>query len=340
MTSSPFEISVEPVPRRTLGGTTITVGTIGLGCMGLTGVYDIERRDDRRSEAAVHRALDLGMTYLDTADSFGPFGNERFLGKVLATRRRDAVVATKVGITGRSDGTFHHNGTPEHIRRAVDESLRRLGTDHLDVYLLQAVDPDVPVEESWGALAELVTAGKVRTLGIRSEDPEVLARLQRVFPLSVVTAELSYWEQRNLPLVDWTGSRGIAFVATSPLGRGFLTGTIGPSRTFKWTDLRSKLPKFKPEALRSETAVLDPLREVARTHGVRPGHVALAWLLAQGQHVLPIPGSTDPEHVAANAGAAHLRLTPEDLEVLAGDSPLPQDRDAIVLEDRQTSPAP
>ena len=142
MTSSPFEISVEPVPRRTLGGTTITVGTIGLGCMGLTGVYDIERRDDRRSEAAVHRALDLGMTYLDTADSFGPFGNERFLGKVLATRRRDAVVATKVGITGRSDGTFHHNGTPEHIRRAVDESLRRLGTDHLDVYLLQAVDPE------------------------------------------------------------------------------------------------------------------------------------------------------------------------------------------------------
>jgi aryl-alcohol dehydrogenase-like predicted oxidoreductase len=318
LTSNPFELQVDRVPRRSLGGTTLQVGAIGFGCMGLTGVYNIEHRDDRRAAAAVQKALDLGMSYLDTADSFGPFGNERFLGQALAGRRARAFLATKVGITGRSDGTYHHNATPGHIRDAVDESLRRLQTDHLDVYLLQAVDPAVDVEDSWGAMAELVGAGKVRTLGIRSSDPAVIARVQQVFPVSVVTAELSYWEQANLPLAAWTAARGMAFVASSPLGRGFLTGTIAPGRSFKWTDLRSKLPKFKPEALAGQAPVLDPLRSVAREHGVRPGQVALAWLLAQAGNVIPIPGSTDPAHVAMNAGAAHLQLTPEDLAVLAG----------------------
>jgi len=317
MTQSPFDLTVERVPARPLGSTTMQTGVIGLGCMGLTGVYDIERRDDRRAEAAVNRALDLGMTYLDTADSFGPFGNEKLIGKALAGRRSDAVLATKVGITGRADGTYHHNGTPDHIRAAVEQSLRRLQADHLDVYLLQAVDPAVPVEESWGAMAELVTAGKVRALGIRTTDMSVISAVQRVFPVSVVTAELSYWHQANLPLLDWTGARGIAFAASSPLGRGFLTGAIPPSRTFKWTDLRSKLPAFKPEARQRAAPVVDRLRQVARAHGVKPGQVALAWLLGRGGHVLPIPGSTDPAHVAMNAGAAHLSLSDEDLGLLA-----------------------
>lgn len=318
MTTSPFGINVDRVPQRRLGSTTVRVGEIGLGCMGLTGVYAVENRDDKRSEAAVHRALDLGMSYLDTSDSFGPFGNERLLGQALIRRRADAVLATKVGVTGRSDGTYHLNGTPEHIRASVDESLRRLRTDELDVYLLQAIDPAVPAEETWGAMAGLVAAGKVRTLGVRSSDIGVISRLQQVFPVSVVSAELSYWEQDNRSLVGWTASRGIAFVASSPLGRGFLTGSISPSRTFKWTDLRSKLPKFKPEALQREQVVLDPLREVARAHGVRPGQVALAWLLHLAPNVLPIPGSTDPNHVALNAGAAHLTLTREDLQTLDG----------------------
>ncbi len=319
MSESPFDIQVDRIPQRTLGSTTVNVGAIGLGCMGLTGVYDVENRDDRRAGAAVNRALDLGMSYLDTSDSFGPFGNEKFLGKILAARREEAVIATKVGITGRSDGTFHLNGTGQHIHGAVNESLRRLQCERLDVYLLQAIDPDVPVEESWQAMSELVTAGKVRMLGIRTREPAVVARLQRVFPVSVVSAELSYWEQANLPLVAWTRAHGIAFVPSSPLGRGFLTGSINPSRTFQWTDLRSKLAKFKPESLSREAAVLGPLREVAREHGVKPGQVALAWLLAQGPNVIPIPGSTDPAHVTMNAGAAHLALTEQDWAVLAGD---------------------
>jgi aryl-alcohol dehydrogenase-like predicted oxidoreductase len=319
MTESPFAIDVARVPRRRLGSTTVTLGAVGLGCMGLTGVYDIEHRDERRATAAVLRALDLGVEYLDTADSFGPFGNERFLGSVLAGRRAEAVLASKVGITGRSDGTYHHNATPEHIHDAIDESLRRLQTDYLDVYLLQAVDPEVPAEESWAAMAELVQEGKVRMLGIRTEDTEVLARLQRVFPVSVVTAELSYMEQGNLPLAAWAAARGIAFVASSPLGRGLLTGSIAANRTFPWTDLRSKLPKFTPEALRSGLALLEPLRDVAREHGVKPGQVALAWLLEQGDHVIPIPGSSNPEHVLANAAASHVTLTPQDRALLAGE---------------------
>lgn len=339
MTSSPFEVDVERIPQRLLGSTTIPAGAIGLGCMGLTGVYDIENRDDRRGEAAVLRALDLGANYLDTADSFGPSGNERFLGKVLAGRRADALIASKVGITGRADGTFHHNGSPGYIRSAVDESLRRLRTDVLDVYLLQAVDPLVPVEESWGAMADLVGAGKVRTLGVRTDDTAVLTKLQRVFPVSVVTAELSYLEQGNLPLVAWTGARGIAFVASSPLGRGLLTGAIAPSRTFAWTDLRSKLPTFKPEAMQRRMGLLEPLREVARQHGVRPGQVALAWLLAQGPHVVAIPGSTDPAHVAINASAAHLVLDEQDSALLAGEAGEPgEPAPAVVLEPAAAEP--
>lgn len=320
MTISPFDIRVDRIPTRQLGSTTMRVGAVGLGCMGMTGVYDIERRDDRRAAAALNRALDLGANYLDTADSFGPFGNERLIGSLLAVRRDEAILTTKVGVTGRADGTFHHNGTREHIHAAVDDSLRRLQTDRIDVYLLQAVDPQVPVEESWGAMAELVGAGKVRTLGIRSDDPATITRAMQVFPVSVVSAELSYWEQGNLRLVDFTRNAGIAFVATSPLGRGFLTGSIGPGRTFKWTDLRSKLPKFKAEQLPAHLPLLEPLREVGRQHGVKPGQVALAWLLHQGPHVIPVPGSTDPAHVTMNAGAAHLRLTDQDLAVLSGEA--------------------
>lgn len=314
-----FALRADPVPPRPLGCTMIPVGAIGFGCMGLTGVYEVERRDDRRAAAAVDRALGLGMTYLDTADSFGPFGNERFVGEAVADRRAQAVLASKVGITGRSDGTYHHNASPEHIREAVDGSLRRLRTDHLDVYLLQAVDPAVPLEESWGAMSELVTAGKVRTLGIRSSDPAVVARAQQVFPVTVVCAELSYWEQGNLGLASWAAERGMAFVASSPLGRGFLTGALHPGRGFRWTDLRSKLPKFSPEALPSHLGVLEPLKAVAREHGVKPGQIALAWLLAVAPNVIPIPGSTDPDHVSLNAAAAAVELTPADLAVLAGE---------------------
>lgn len=335
--SPAFEPTAPPVPRTLLGSTSLSVGRIGLGCMVLTGVYDVEHRDERQAQLALHKALDLGMDYLDTADSFGPFGNEKLLGRTLGRRPGEAVVATKVGLTGRSDGTYHHNASPEHIRSSVDESLRRLQVDVIDVYQLQAVDPRVPVEESWGALADLVQSGKVRTIGIVSEDLDVLARVQRIFPVSVVTAELSFWQQRNLPLVRWTAARGIAFVPTAPLGRGFLTGSFSATRRFGWTDLRSKLPQFTPEALRGQTGVLEPLRAVARQHAARPGQVALAWLLAQGPNVLPVPGSKDPVHVAQNALAAQLRLTPQDLAMLGGP---PVAADYAEVDVREAAPAP
>lgn len=316
MTSTQFEPSAAQVPSRMLGSTTISVGRIGLGCMSLTGVYDVDHRDDDRAVRAVQMALDLGMTYLDTADSFGPFGNEKLVGRALSGRRATAVLSTKVGITGRSDGTYHHNARPSHIRDSVDESLRRLQTDYLDVYQLQAVDPDVPVTESWGAMSELVTAGKVRTLGIASADVAVLTEIQRVFPISVVTAEVSLREPANLNLAEWANARGVALAATSPVGRGFLTGALNPGREFPWTDLRSKLPLFKPAALRADHHLVETLRTVAHQVGGRPSQVALAWLLRQSPAILPIPGSRNAAHVAENAGATAVEIPGELMQML------------------------
>lgn len=316
MTGTLFEPSAARVPARFLGSTTITVGRVGLGCMSLTGVYDVDHRDDDQAIRAVQLALDLGMSYLDTADSFGPFGSEKLLGRALAGRRESAVLATKVGITGRSDGTFHHNATPAHIRTSVDESLRRLQTDYLDVYQLQAVDPAVPVTESWGAMAELITAGKVRTLGVATDDIAVLTELQRVYPISVVTAEVSMRQPANLRLAAWANARGIALAATSPMDRGFLTGALNPGRVFPWTDLRSKLPAFKPAALRADHHLVETLRTVAHQVGGRPSQVALAWLLHQSPSILPIPGSRNAAHVAENAGATSVQIPDDQLEVL------------------------
>ena len=315
MTTSPFGINVDRVPQRRLGSTTVRVGEIGLGCMGLTGVYAVENRDDKRSEAAVHRALDLGMSYLDTSDSFGPFGNERFLGQALIRRRADAVLATKVGVTGRSDGTYHLNGTPEHIRTSVDESLRRLRTDELDVYLLQAVDPAVPVEETWGAMAGLVAAGKVRTLGVRSSD-------------------VAPDQQAAAGVPGQRGDGGAVVLGAGQPAAGRLDGRAG-HRLRRLLPPGPRIPdrRHQPRPAPSSGRICGPssrsssrrrcsanrwcwtrLREVARAHGVRPGQVALAWLLNLAPNVLPIPGSTDPIHVAMNAGAAHLELTREDLD--------------------------
>lgn len=313
-----YSASMLVAPRR-LGSYGFEVGEIGLGCMSMTGVYDVDQRQDERSEATVRRAVDLGVTLLDTADSYGPFSNELLLGRALAGRP-DAVLSTKVGLVGRSDGALLRNGRPDHIRQAADGSLRRLGAECLGLYSLHSIDPEVPVAESWEAMASLVPTGKVRALGIMTDDVATVAYLQQIFPVSAVFTEFSVWQQQHRELVTWCGERGISVLATSPLGRGYLTGTVNPSRRFAWTDLRSKLPLFSAESLSAHHAVVDRLRSVAHRHrGASPGQVALAWLLAQGRHVIPLPGTKRPDHAEQNAGASRVQLTDLDLRQLAGE---------------------
>lgn len=305
-------------PRR-LGNWGREVGQIGLGCMSMTGVYDVDQRQDERSEQTARRALDLGITLIDTADSYGPFTNELLLGRALRGRTHEAVISTKVGLVGRSDGHILRDARPEHIRSACDASLRRLQIDHIDIYTLHSVDPAVPAAESWEAMAALVKAGKVRSLGLMTEDVALAAQLQQVFPLTSVLTQFSMWHQSNRDLVEWCADRGIVVMAKSPLGRGFLTGTISPSRSFAWTDLRSKLKEFSPERLRAGAPLLEVLAAVARRHRVTRGQVALAWVLAQGEHIIPLTGTKRPDHLEENARASDLLLTDLDLRQLAGE---------------------
>lgn len=304
-------------PRR-LGSWGFEVGGIALGCMSMTGVYDVKQRNDDRSVAAIQRALDLGMTLVDTADSYGPATNELLVGRATASRP-EAILSTKVGLVGRSDGALLRNGRPEHITSAATESLRRLGADRIDLYSLHTIDPDVPLSETWGAMADLVTAGTVRSLGVVTDDIRVVSFLQQRFPVTAVFAEFSLWNQRSRRLVDWCGARAISVLATSPLGRGVLTGTIPSSRRFDWTDLRSKLPEFTTESMAQAGHQVTAAKAVARRHRATASQVSLAWVLAQGDHIIPVAGTRQPEHVEENARAGELSLSDLDLRQLAGE---------------------
>lgn len=282
------------------------------------------------SVRAVHRALDLGSTLLDTADMYGPFTNELLLGRVLKERREDAFVSTKVGLLV---GEQHivANGRPGYVKRACDASLRRLQTDVIDLYQLHREDPEVPVEETWGAMAELVQAGKVRSLGLcamgarggrrsgtRLYDATIrqLRRIQQVFPVSAVEAELSVWSPEALEtLVPWCAERGVGFLAAMPLGNGFLTGTLTPGEGFEPDDVRARHPRFTAEMMAANQPIVVGLRRIAARHGegVTPAQVALAWVLAQGEHVIPVPGTKQERWVTENATAAELGLTAQDL---------------------------
>ena len=307
------------VPPRRIGGRGLEVGAIGLGCMSMTGVYDVDQRQDERSEATIARAVDLGATLIDTADAYGPFTNELLVGRALTTRRQQAVLSSKVGLVGRSDGAVLRNARPDHIRSAADASLRRLQADRIDLYILHAVDPLVPVEESWGAMAQAVQDGKVRSLGIMTEDLALVDKLQQLFPVTAVMAEYSLWSQQNEELVRWCGRRGIGVLAKSPAGRGFLTGTLKPGRRFAWTDLRSKLGQFSSESLEANSVWVDLLRAVGRRHQASPGQIALAWVLAQGEHIVPLTGTKRPDHLDENLRAAEIELSALDLRQLAGE---------------------
>ncbi len=301
---------------RTLGGSGIEVGAIGLGCMGMTYAYDTALQDEATSIAVIHRALEIGVTLLDTSDVYGPFTNEELVGRALVGRRDSAVLATKCGIVHSPDFRHGRNGTPDYVRASCDASLGRLGVDHVDLYQLHRVDPDVPVEETWGAFAGLVEAGKARAIGLSEATLDEVRRCHAIHPVATVQSELSLWTR------DWAEDvlpfcrdNGIAFLPFSPLGRGFLTGALAPT-SFADDDFRSRLPRFAPEAMAANQAIVDAVAAVAAAYGATPAQVALAWLLAQGPQVVPIPGTKRVSRLEENAAAADLVLTAEDLAVL------------------------
>jgi aryl-alcohol dehydrogenase-like predicted oxidoreductase len=308
---------------RKLGTTGPEVGAIGLGCMGMSWVYG-NRVDDDESTAVIHRALDLGATLIDTADVYGPFTNEELVGRALARRRADAVLATKVGFVAKDatggDGwgyVLERDGRPEHIRAASEGSLSRLGVEAIDLYYLHRVDPDVPVEESVGAMAELVEAGKVRALGLSEVDVETLERASAVHPIAAVQSELSLWTRDPLDeVVPWCAEHGVAFVAYAPLGRGFLTGRYRSRDAFDANDFRRTNPRFQQDALAANLELADRVRAVGDRIGATAAEVAIAWVLAQGEHLIPIPGTKRLAYLEENLGAANLHLEPEDLAEL------------------------
>lgn len=323
---------VGTVERRAVGAAALAVGAVGLGCMPMSWAYAASRQDGEESLRAVHSALDHGTTLLDTADMYGPFTNELLLGRVLKERRQDAFVATKVGLLA---GEQHivANGRPSYVRRACDASLRRLQTDTIDLYQLHRVDPEVPVEETWGAMAELVAAGKVRALGLcavgarghrrggvalHDETLRQLARAQQVFPVSSVQAELSVWAAEALDeLLPWCTAHGVGFLAAMPLGNGFLTGTLTPGEGFEPDDLRARHPRFTADMMAANQPIVAGLRRVGRRHEATPAQVALAWALAQGPAVVPVPGTRTARWAVENTRAPELALTPGDLAEIA-----------------------
>ncbi|ASU83783.1 aldo/keto reductase [Nocardiopsis gilva YIM 90087] len=303
----------------TLGADGPSVGVIGLGCMGMTWAYDRQNRDDDTSVSVIHRALDIGVNLLDTSDVYGPFTNEELVGRALAERRDEAVLATKVGLYIDDNGTMRRNGRPEHIRAGIDASLRRLGTDHVDLYQLHRVDPDVPIEESWGAMAEAVAAGKVRAIGLSDVSVVEIKRAMAVHPVASVQSELSLWDKGALAdVVPFCAENGIAFLPFSPLGRGFLTGRFSSVDDLPEDDWRRGNPRFQSEALAANQVITDRVKGIAERREVPPAQIALAWLCAQGTHVIPIPGTKTPRYLDSNAAAGDVRLSPDELAELDG----------------------
>ncbi|MEQ1505226.1 MAG: aldo/keto reductase [Myxococcota bacterium] len=302
--------------NRKLGERGPTVGAIGLGCMGMSEFYGPS--DDADSIAVIHRALELGVTLLDTADMYGSGHNEALVGKAVRDRRDRAVIATKFGVVRGPGGSFDGlSGKPEYVRAACDASLARLGVDRIDLYYQHRVDPTVPIEDTVGAMAGLVEAGKVRWLGLSEVTPELIRRGFAVHPITAVQNELSLWTREpEAGVVQTCAELGVAVVAYSPLGRGFLTGKLTTTDALTEGDFRRRAPRFQPGALDRNLALVRQVEGVAAAHGATPGQVALAWVLSRGPHVLAIPGTRSQARLAENAAAADLRLTPDDLATL------------------------
>lgn len=302
--------------QRKLGSQGLVVSKLGLGCMGMSEFYG--QTDDGESIATIHRALELGVNFLDTSDMYGPFTNEELLCRAIHDRRDQVIIATKFGIQRSSDPMQRNiNGRPEYVRAACEGSLRRLGIETIDLYYQHRVDVNVPIEETVGAMAELVAEGKVRYLGLSEAAPQTIRRAHRVYPISALQTEYSLWtrdpEDDILPTVR---ELGIGFVAYSPLGRGFLTGQIKHFEDLSADDFRRYSPRFQGENFQKNLELVKHVETMAEAKGVTPGQLALAWVLAQGQDIVPIPGTKRRSYLEENVTAATIELTPADLATL------------------------
>jgi aryl-alcohol dehydrogenase-like predicted oxidoreductase len=302
--------------RRKLGANGPEVSEIGLGCMGMSEFYGPSEKE--RSVSVVHRALDLGIDFLDTADMYGVGKNEELVGRALKGRRDHAVLATKFGNVRGADGAFLGvNGKPEYVKSACESSLRRLGVGTIDLYYQHRVDPDVPIEDTVGAMADLVSEGKVRWLGLSEAAPETIRRAHAVHPIAALQTEYSLWSREpEEELLDLCAELGIAFVAYSPLGRGFLTGAIRSVEDLAPDDRRRMFPRFQGENFGKNLKLVDAVREMAREKGCSAAQLALAWVLARDERAVTIPGTRSIERLEENAAAADLELAREDLDRL------------------------
>jgi aryl-alcohol dehydrogenase-like predicted oxidoreductase len=302
------------LPHRTLGRDGLAVSALGLGCMGMSDFY--VGRDDDESIATIHRALDLGVDFLDTADMYGPFTNERLVGRAIKGRRDDVVLATKFGNERAEDGTFLGvNGRPDYVKQACDASLKRLGVDHVDLYYQHRVDKSVPIEETVGAMADLKRAGKVRHLGLSEASSETIRRAAREATIAALQSEYSLWTREpEDDILPTCRGLGIGFVPYSPLGRGFLTGRFRTIDDLPPDDYRRNSPRFQGDNFRKNLDLVERVGAIAARKRCTPSQLALAWVLAQGEDIVPIPGTKQRKYLEENVRAIEVELTPADLE--------------------------